>query len=132
MVCVFSTGRSGSFPATVRSAMRERPVVLIADDEADVVALLRVYLRPIDCEILIDRATGLPTVAMALDRLKEVLIEQSEMGILFVDIEQFEAIEAEYGWAFFDEFLRRAGEAVAVEARERFSNPMVVANLVGG
>src|SRR5229473_1708605 len=32
---------------------------------------------------LFDRATGLPTVAMILPQLKEVLIEQSEMGILF-------------------------------------------------
>src|SRR5258708_8133119 len=77
---------------------------------------------------LFDRATGLPTVAMILPRLKEVLIEQSEMGILFVDIEQFESIEAEYGWAFFDEFLRRAGEAVSGEARERFPNPILAAN----
>ncbi len=69
---------------------------------------------------------------MILPQLKEVLIEQSEMGILFVDIEQFESIEAEYGWAFFDEFLRRAGEAVSGEARERFPNPIVAANLVGG
>src|ERR1700682_905490 len=82
--------------------------------------------------VLFDRATGLPTVALVLPRLKEVLIEQSEMGILFVDIEQFESIEAEYGWAFFDEFLRRTGEAVGGEARGRFTNPIVAANLVGG
>src|SRR5205823_6198904 len=69
--------------------------------------------------ILLDRTTGLPTVAMALDKLKEVLIEQSEMGILFVDIEQFESIEAEYGWAFFDEFLRRAGDAVRDAEQQR-------------
>jgi EAL domain-containing protein (putative c-di-GMP-specific phosphodiesterase class I)/DNA-binding response OmpR family regulator len=224
--------------------MSERPVVLIADDEDDVVVLLRVYLSSIDCEILVardgeealalaqshlpdvalldvmmprrsgwevcqalkavqrtsniavvlvtgrgevkdrltglqvgaddylvkpfnrdevvrrvtaliervrfnrlrdaqtdrrvadgalfDRATGLPTVALLLPRLKEVLIEQSELGILFVDIEQFEAIEVEYGWAFFDEFLRRAGEAVGAEAKLRFTNPIVAANLVGG
>src|SRR5260221_1461404 len=225
--------------------MSERPVVLIADDEDDVVALLRVYLSPLNCEILVaadgeealamaqshlpnvalpdvmmprrsgwevcqalkavhrtsniavvlvtgrgevkdrltglqvgaddyrvkpfnrdevvkrvaaliersrvqdhrdaqtdrrlaadgvqfDRATGLPTVALLLPRLKEVLIEHSEMGILFVDIEQFEAIEVEYGWAFFDEFLRRVGEAVGAEAKLRFPNPIVAANLVGG
>src|SRR5437762_2690704 len=232
MVCVFSTARSGALPATVLSAMRERPVVLIADDEADVVALLRVYLRPLGCEILvavdgeealaiaqsrlpdvvlldvmmpkrsgwevcqalkavhrtsriavvlvtgrgevkdrltglqlgaddylvkpfnrdqvvkrvaalidrqsapqvtvseapqravdallIDRATGLPTVPMVLDRLKEILIEEGEIGIVYVDIEQFESIEAEYGWAFFDEFVKRAGEVIGEEARARF------------
>src|SRR3954453_4233569 len=82
--------------------------------------------------MLFDRASGLPTVPMVLSRLKEMLIEQSEIGIVYVDIEQFESIEAEYGWAFFDEFLRCAGEAVAVEARARFPKALVAANLVGG
>src|SRR5262249_40575068 len=81
---------------------------------------------------LTDRATGLPSVPMLLDRLKETLIEQGELGIVFVDIEQFEAIEAEYGWAFFDEFVRRAGEIVADEAKKRFANSLVATNLVGG
>jgi EAL domain-containing protein (putative c-di-GMP-specific phosphodiesterase class I)/GGDEF domain-containing protein len=61
-----------------------------------------------------------------------MLIEQSEIGIVYVDIEQFEQIEAEYGWAFFDEFLRCAGEAVVGEARARFPKALVAANLVGG
>jgi EAL domain-containing protein (putative c-di-GMP-specific phosphodiesterase class I)/FixJ family two-component response regulator len=82
--------------------------------------------------MLFDRASGLPTVPMVLSRLKEMLIEQSEIGIVYVDIEQFESIEAEYGWAFFDEFLRCAGEAVAAEARARFPKALVAANLVGG
>jgi EAL domain-containing protein (putative c-di-GMP-specific phosphodiesterase class I)/FixJ family two-component response regulator len=81
---------------------------------------------------LFDRATGLPTVPMVLDRLKEILIEQSEIGIVYIDIEQFESIEAEYGWAFFDEFLRRVGETLSAEAKERFVRSIVAANLVGG
>src|SRR5205085_2764 len=43
--------------------------------------------------MLFDRATGLPTVAMVLDSLKEVLIDQGQIGIVFIDIEQFETIE---------------------------------------
>jgi EAL domain-containing protein (putative c-di-GMP-specific phosphodiesterase class I)/CheY-like chemotaxis protein len=82
--------------------------------------------------LLIDRATGLPTVPMVLDRLKEILIEQGEIGIVYVDIEQFEAIEAEYGWAFFDEFVKRAGEVISEEARARFPTAIVAANLRGG
>ena len=82
--------------------------------------------------LLVDRATGLPTVPMVLDRLKERFIEQSEIGIVFVDIEQFESIEAEYGWAFFDEFVRRAGETLNAEAHARFPHPIVAANLPGG
>ena len=82
--------------------------------------------------LLIDRATGLPTVPMVLDRLKEILIEQSEIGIVFIDIEQYDAIEAEYGWAFFDEFVRRAAQFIASEAKARFPNAVVSANLPGG
>ncbi|HUJ15726.1 MAG TPA: EAL domain-containing protein [Thermoanaerobaculia bacterium] len=82
--------------------------------------------------LLIDRATGLPTVPMVLDRLKEILIEQGEIGIVYLDIEQFEAIEAEYGWAFFDEFVKRAAEAIGEEARARFPESIVSANLRGG
>lgn len=81
---------------------------------------------------LTDRTTGLPTLLLVLDQIKEMLIEQSEIGIAFVDIEQFESIEAEYGWAFFDEFLRRAGEAVNEEAKERFHNALVVCPRTAG
>ena len=82
--------------------------------------------------ILLDRATGLPTVPMVLDKVKETLIEQGEIGVVFVDIEQFESIEAEYGWALFDEFLRRVGEVLTVEAREKFRRPIICSSRVGG
>ena len=82
--------------------------------------------------LLIDRATGLPTVPMVLDRLKEILIEEGEIGIVYIDIEQFEAIEAEYGWAFFDEFVRRTAEVIGEESRARFPKAIVSANLPGG
>ncbi|HEX6178581.1 MAG TPA: EAL domain-containing protein [Thermoanaerobaculia bacterium] len=81
---------------------------------------------------LVDRATGLPSVPMILDRLKEILIEHGEMGIAFVDIEQFEAIEAEYGWAFFDELLRCVGLTLIAESKKRFRNPIVAVHRVGG
>lgn len=82
--------------------------------------------------LLVDRATGLPTVLMVVDRLKEILIEQGEIGIVYVDIEQFEAIEAEYGWAYFDEFVRRGGEVISEEAHARFPHAIIAANLPGG
>jgi EAL domain-containing protein (putative c-di-GMP-specific phosphodiesterase class I)/DNA-binding response OmpR family regulator len=82
--------------------------------------------------LLRDRTTGLPTVSLVLDHAKETLIEQGEIGIVFIDIEQFESIEAEYGWAFFDEFLRRLGQVVVAESKERFRNAVVTANRVGG
>ena len=82
--------------------------------------------------MLLDRATALPTLPIVLDRIKELMIEQGELGIVFIDIEQFEAIEAEYGWAFFDELLSNVGQIVSVEAKERFTNPLVTCHRIGG
>ncbi|HEX9983210.1 MAG TPA: EAL domain-containing protein [Thermoanaerobaculia bacterium] len=82
--------------------------------------------------ILVDRATGLPTVPLILDRVKERLIEQGEIGIAFVDIEQFEAIEVEYGWAFFDEVLRQVGALVQREAAAHFPKALVACRGIGG
>jgi EAL domain-containing protein (putative c-di-GMP-specific phosphodiesterase class I)/CheY-like chemotaxis protein len=82
--------------------------------------------------VLLDRATALPTLPIVLDRVKELLIEHGEIGIVFIDIEQFEAIEAEYGWAFFDELLCNVGQIVSAEARERFTNAVVTCHRTGG
>jgi EAL domain-containing protein (putative c-di-GMP-specific phosphodiesterase class I)/DNA-binding response OmpR family regulator len=82
--------------------------------------------------MLLDRATSLPSLPLVLDRAKEMLIEQSEIGIVFVDIEQFESIEAEYGWAFFDELLYYVGQIISTEAKEKFQNATVTCHRVGG
>ncbi|HET8797543.1 MAG TPA: response regulator, partial [Thermoanaerobaculia bacterium] len=82
--------------------------------------------------MLLDRATALPSLPLVLDRIKEILIEQGEIGIVFIDIEQFESIEAEYGWAFFDELLCNVGQIVSAEAKERFRNTVVTCHRVGG
>lgn len=82
--------------------------------------------------MLLDRATGLPTLPVVLDRIKEMFIEQSEIGVVYVDVEQFESIESEYGWAFFDELLCHAGQILSAEARERFANAIVTCPRTGG
>jgi len=82
--------------------------------------------------MLIDRATSLPSLPIVLDRVKEMLIEQGELGIVFVDIEQFEAIESEYGWAFFDELLYHVGQVISAETKLQFRNAMVASHRVGG
>src|SRR4051794_19842265 len=82
--------------------------------------------------VLFDKTTGLPSVPLVIDRIKEVLIEQGEIGIVYVDVEQFEAIEVDYGWAFFDEFLRRCGEVIVHDAQSRLQNAVVAAHRVGG
>ncbi|MGZ8779321.1 MAG: EAL domain-containing protein [Thermoanaerobaculia bacterium] len=82
--------------------------------------------------MLLDRATALPTLPAILDRVKEILIEQGEIGIVFIDLEQFETVEAEYGWAFFDELLCNVGQILSSEAKERFRNPLVACHRTGG
>jgi EAL domain-containing protein (putative c-di-GMP-specific phosphodiesterase class I)/CheY-like chemotaxis protein len=82
--------------------------------------------------LLLDRVTALPTLPIVLDRVKEVLIEQSEIGMVYIDIEQFESIEAEYGWAFFDELLCNVGQIVSAEAKLRFREPIVTCYRGGG
>jgi EAL domain-containing protein (putative c-di-GMP-specific phosphodiesterase class I)/CheY-like chemotaxis protein len=82
--------------------------------------------------MLLDRATALPSLPVVLDRIKEILIEHGEIGIIFIDIEQFESIEAEYGWAFFDELLSYVGQIISAEARERFPNAIVTCHRTGG
>src|SRR5687768_1083287 len=82
--------------------------------------------------MLLDRATALPTLPVVIDRVKEILIDQGEIGIIFIDIEQFEGIEAEYGWAFFDELLCHVGQIISAEARARFHNAIVTCHRTGG
>ena len=82
--------------------------------------------------VLNDPATGLPTVPLAMDQLREMLIEREQLGILYVDIEQFELIEEEFGWAFFDEFLRKVTEVLMTEVRRHFPRSITVSNRVGG
>ncbi|HEY0592879.1 MAG TPA: EAL domain-containing protein, partial [Thermoanaerobaculia bacterium] len=81
--------------------------------------------------LLFDPATSLPTVPVVIDRLKEILIEDGEIGIIYIDIEQFEAIEAEYGWAYFDELVRKLGEVIREAAGEIFEGAEVATSRVG-
>lgn len=82
--------------------------------------------------MLLDRATALPSLPIVLDRVKETLIEHGEIGIVFVDIEQFESVEAEYGWAFFDELLCNVGQILSSEAKRQFQNAIVTCHRTGG
>jgi EAL domain-containing protein (putative c-di-GMP-specific phosphodiesterase class I)/ActR/RegA family two-component response regulator len=78
-----------------------------------------------------DPATGLPTVAFVVSNLREMLIVKSTVGVVFVDVQQFELIEAEYGWAFFDEFLCRVASIINEQAQALFGDCVVAASRVG-
>src|SRR5439155_26252374 len=53
--------------------MSDRPLVLIADDDEDVVQLLKVYLRPLDCDFL-QAKDGEEALAIAQSRLPDVVL----------------------------------------------------------
>jgi EAL domain-containing protein (putative c-di-GMP-specific phosphodiesterase class I)/DNA-binding response OmpR family regulator len=82
--------------------------------------------------LLHDPATSLPTVGFVMQRLKEILIEQGQLGMIFVDIEQVEAIEADYGWAFFDEFLKKVAEVVTAEVHQHIEKGIVTIGRIAG
>src|SRR3984893_17220112 len=53
--------------------MTDKPVLLIADDNEDVVQLLKAYLRPLGCEFLVAR-DGEEALAIAQERLADVVL----------------------------------------------------------
>src|SRR5437763_9934539 len=53
--------------------MGDRPIVLIADDDESVVQLLKLYLRPLDCDFL-QAKDGEEALAIAQARLPSVVL----------------------------------------------------------
>src|SRR3954453_8620726 len=53
--------------------MTDRPVVLIADDNDDVVMLLKSYLRPLECDFIVAR-DGEEALSVAQSRLPELVL----------------------------------------------------------
>jgi len=62
--------------------------------------------------LLSDGLTGLPTVPLLVDPIREKLLVDREIGVLYVDIEKYNQIEEVYGWEIFDEVLREVASAL--------------------
>ena len=62
--------------------------------------------------LLFDNVTGLPTIPVIVDALREWLLVDQEVGVLFVDFENYAHIEDFYGWEVFDDVLREASRAL--------------------
>ena len=60
--------------------------------------------------LLFDSVTELPTVPVILDALRDRLLDNRDLGVLYVDVEQYSHIEETYGWEVFDELLRHTGK----------------------
>ena len=83
--------------------------------------------------LLFDPVTRLPTVPVIIDALRDRLLDNRDLGVLFVDVEQYSHIEEAYGWEVFDGLLRDTGQALrrmlgTVFATEDF----VAVNRAGG
>jgi EAL domain-containing protein (putative c-di-GMP-specific phosphodiesterase class I)/DNA-binding response OmpR family regulator len=65
--------------------------------------------------LLSDSLTGLATVPLLVDPIREKLLVDRELGVLRVDIEKYDQIEEVYGWEVFDQVLRE----VAVALKDR-------------
>src|SRR5215470_775729 len=56
--------------------------------------------------LLFDTVTELPTVPIIIDALRDRLLDNREMGVLYIDVEQYSHIEEAYGWEVFDSLLK--------------------------
>lgn len=57
--------------------------------------------------LLFDGVTGLPTVPVVLESLKDLAAEQHRLGILFVDATKLEAMEETHGWEMVDRLIHQ-------------------------
>jgi EAL domain-containing protein (putative c-di-GMP-specific phosphodiesterase class I)/DNA-binding response OmpR family regulator len=62
--------------------------------------------------LLFDPVTRLATVPVIIDALRDRMLDNRDIGVLFVDVEQYSHIEEAYGWEVFDNLLRETGKAL--------------------
>src|SRR6202158_4051738 len=62
--------------------------------------------------LLFDGVTELPSVHVIVDALRDRLLDNRDMGVLYIDVEQYSHIEETYGWEVFDALLRHTGKAL--------------------
>ena len=62
--------------------------------------------------LLFDAVTELPTVPVVVDALRDRLLDNRDMGVLYIDVEQYSHIEETYGWEVFDSLLRHTARTL--------------------
>jgi PleD family two-component response regulator len=62
--------------------------------------------------LLFDAVTELPTVPVIIDALRDRLLDNRDMGVLYIDVEQYSHIEETYGWEVFDSLLRHTAKTL--------------------
>src|SRR3990172_4982372 len=56
--------------------------------------------------ILFDGVTGVPTLALILESIREVAAEQKKVGLICIDTTRLEKLEEERGWEIVDKVLQ--------------------------
>ena len=77
--------------------------------------------------------TELPTVPVIIDALRDRLLDNREMGVLYIDVEQYSHIEEAYGWEVFDGLLKHTAKTLRRMVGTVFATEDFVAvNRAGG
>jgi EAL domain-containing protein (putative c-di-GMP-specific phosphodiesterase class I)/GGDEF domain-containing protein len=63
-------------------------------------------------EMLYDRLTGFPTLAVMIERARELLERRGELTVLYIHFVWYEKIEEIYGWQKLDDVLETTAQAV--------------------
>lgn len=86
------------------------------------ITLKRIYEDRLQHQANFDAITDLPNRSLALDRLAAAIATSRrrfrKVGVLFVDIDGFKAINDTFGHAMGDRFLRHLGERIKLCVRE--------------
>ena len=83
--------------------------------------------------LLFDSVTELPTVPVIIDALRDRLLDNRDMGVLYIDVEQYSHIEEAYGWEVFDGLLRHTARTLRRMVGTVFATEDFVAvNRAGG
>ena len=82
-------------------------------------------------ELLYDRLTGFPTLAVMIERARELLDRRGELTVLYIHFVWYEKIEEIYGWQKLDDVLENTADALRTfYAREHSGeNIMMVSHI---
>jgi EAL domain-containing protein (putative c-di-GMP-specific phosphodiesterase class I)/GGDEF domain-containing protein len=83
-------------------------------------------------ELLYDRLTGFPTLAVMIERARELLDRRGELTVMYIHFVWYEKIEEIYGWQKLDDVLENTAQALReFYAREHGSaeNIMMVSHI---
>ena len=78
-------------------------------------------------ELLYDRLTGFPTLPVMMERAREMLDDQGEVTILYINFVWYEKVEELYGWQKLDDVLETTADAMRdFYAREHHEDENII------